>query len=76
MRQVGGRKQREITFHASGDAILAGAQFNDEIHKLPSGNSTRIRKGVLRFRTHAEANAHQSACIAAWMAETASRKTS
>lgn len=61
MRTVGGRKERPVSVVASG--ILAeGARFNDEIHRLPTGNTTFVPKGVYRFMTHAEANQHQLDC--------------
>ena len=36
MRTIGNRKQRQITFHASGEALVEGARFNDEIHRTPA----------------------------------------
>lgn len=32
-----------------------GCLYNDEIHRLPTGQTTCIPKGVFFFRTHAEA---------------------
>lgn len=62
MRVVGRRKERQITFHASGELLAEGARFNDEIHKMPTGNMTCIPKGVYHFKTHEEANAHMLEC--------------
>jgi len=56
MRVVGCRKERPITFSASGQLLAEGARFNDEIHRLPTGGRTRIAKGVYRFKDFAEAN--------------------
>ncbi len=63
MRTVGHRKERPITFSASASRLLEGARFNDEIHRLPTGNSTFIPKGLFRFKSHEEANPHQQACL-------------
>lgn len=71
MRTVGHRKERPINFSASAAALLACARFNDEIHRLPTGNTSFIPKGVYRFRTHYEANQHQLDCMVAGMAAVA-----
>lgn len=54
-----------------GQRLAAGARFNDEIHRLPTGNSTFIPKGLYRFKTHVEANAHQEESLAQGMARLA-----
>ncbi|MEO8409973.1 MAG: hypothetical protein ABI478_05330 [Propionivibrio sp.] len=71
MRTVGKRKQRPITFSASGSLLREGALFNDEMHRLPTGNTTFIPKGVYFFKTHAEANQHQLECLVNGMAKIA-----
>lgn len=71
MRKIGSRKERPITFSASGALLLEGARFNDEIHRLLTGQMTCIPKGVFFFKTHAEANQHQEDCLAACMAKIA-----
>lgn len=71
MRTVGHRKQRPVVAAASGILLAEGARFNDEIHRLPTGSATFIPKGVYRFMTHAEANQHQSECLANGMAKIA-----
>ena len=63
MRLVGSRKERPITFHASGELLAEGASWNDEMHKLPSGGTTCIPKGVFRFKSHEEANEHWLTCV-------------
>jgi len=70
MRVVGSRTERPITFSASGALLAEGARFNDEIHKLPSGNITCIPKGVFRFRSHEEANEHWLNCVSKAIAAT------
>ena len=71
MRTIGHRKERPITFSASAALLLEGARFNDEIHRLPTGRSTFIPKGVFRFKTHEAANQHQQACLIDGIAEIA-----
>jgi hypothetical protein len=71
MKTVGHRRERPISPAASGALLAEGARFNDEIHRLPTGNMTFIPKGVYRFMTHAEANRHQEECLALGMARLA-----
>jgi hypothetical protein len=63
MKIVGFRKERPIGSQASGELLVEGARFNEEIHRLPTGGTTFIPKGVYRFKTHAEANRHQMDCL-------------
>ncbi|MCX7165453.1 MAG: hypothetical protein NTV11_04155 [Rhodocyclales bacterium] len=60
-----------ISFSASAARLAEGARFNDEIHRLPSGSDSFIPKGVYHFKAHAEANQHQSDCLAKGMASVA-----
>lgn len=76
MRIVGSRKERPVGQEASGTLLAAGARFNDEMHRLPTGNTTFIPKGIYRFRTHAEANRHQADCLAAGMVQIAKERLS
>lgn len=71
MRTVGHRKEQPITFSASAMLLAEGARFNDEIHRLPTGNTSFIPKGVTRFKTHEEANRHQLDCLVKGMARVA-----
>jgi hypothetical protein len=71
MRTVGHRKAHPITFSASAALLREGARFNDELHRLPTGNLTSIPKGITRFKTHEEANRYDQKCLAAHMAEIA-----
>ena len=63
MRTVGRRQRHPITFSGSAALLVEGARFNDELRKLPTGNSTFIPKGVYRFKTHEEANRHAERCL-------------
>lgn len=71
MRTVGLRKERPIGILASGVLLAEGARFNDEMHRLPTGNMTFIPKGVYRFKTHEEAYQHQLDCLTKGMARIA-----
>ena len=71
MRTIGHRKGRPISFSASAALLAEGARFNDEIHRLPTGKSTFIPKGVFRFKTHEDANRHHVDCLVGGMAATA-----
>ena len=71
MRTIGHRKMRPIALSGSAALLAEGARFNDEIHQLPTGNRTFIRKGIYRFKTHEEANRHDLECIVAGMAQIA-----
>lgn len=76
MKTVGQRKQRAITFSASGELLAEGARFNDEIHRLPTGPATFIRKGITRFKTHEEANRQQQDALIRGMAQITLQKRS
>ncbi len=74
MRTIGYRKERPVSFAASGELLAEGARFNDEIHRLPTGDTTFIPKGIYRFMTHEEANQHQLDCLAKGMAHIAQER--
>ena len=71
MRTVGQRKERTIGLLASGALLAEGARFNDEIHRLPTGDTTFIPKGMYRFKTNEDAYRHQLDCLARGMARLA-----
>lgn len=71
MRTIGQRKEPPITFSASGELLAEGARFNDEIHRLPTGNTTHIPKGLYRFRSFEEFNRHQQDCLISGMVQIA-----
>ncbi|HCI15022.1 MAG TPA: hypothetical protein DFK12_14050 [Gallionellaceae bacterium] len=71
MRTVGHRKEHPITFSASAALLAEGARFNDEIHRLPTGNQTFIPKGVYRFKSFEEANRQDLDCLVEGMARIA-----
>jgi hypothetical protein len=65
MRIIGRRTEPPITFSASAALLAEGARFNDEIHRMPTGNRTSIPKGVYRFRNPEDADLHERDCIVA-----------
>ncbi len=67
---------RPLSFSGSAALLAEGARFNDEIHRLPGGNHTFIRKGVYKFKTHADANRHDLDCVAIGMAQIATERRS
>ncbi len=74
MRTIGRRKEHPITFFASASLLAEGARFNDELHRFPTGNMTFIPKGVIRFKTHEEANRYDQECLAKYMAKIAQER--
>ncbi len=56
MRNIGHRKEQPVSFSASAELLREGARFNDEIHRLPTGGTTRIVKGIYRFKSQEEAD--------------------
>lgn len=75
MRIIGSRKTPPITFSPSAALLAEGARFNDEIHRLPTGNRTFIPKGVYRFKNFEEANRHDLDCVVAGVAQAALERT-
>ncbi|OIQ85164.1 hypothetical protein GALL_329950 [mine drainage metagenome] len=74
MRIIGRRQERPIAFSASAELLIEGARFNDEIHRLPTGSTTFIPKGVYRFKTHELSNRHQTDCLVLGMARIAKER--
>jgi hypothetical protein len=68
MRTIGHRKEHPITFSASAALLAEGARFNDEIHRLPTGNRTFVTKGVYRFKSIDDANRQALDCLVKGMA--------
>lgn len=71
MRTIGRRTEPPICFSASAKLLAEGARFNDEIHRLPTGNRTFVRKGVYRYKSCEEADRHDLDCIVAGMVQVA-----
>jgi hypothetical protein len=62
MKFAGTRYIRGVSVEASGELLKEGAMFNDELHKLPKGKVTRFPRGIHRYASHEEANAHWEQC--------------
>jgi len=71
MRIVGKRNIRSISILPSGDLLKEGALFNDEVHKLPTGNTTYFPKGVFRYKSFEDAEAHFTEQVIKGMASNA-----
>lgn len=71
MKTVGNRKQRRISFHASGELLAEGMRFNDELHRSLGSGLTGIPKGVYRFASHEEQNKFDAEALANHMAHVA-----
>ena len=66
MKIVGKRQVPEIFAIASAEQLRRSARFNEMLQStMPNGNQGYIPKGVYRFHSNREANAHQEACLVA-----------
>lgn len=74
MRVIGRRVEAPLSFSASGELLAQGARFNDDLRGLPTGDAVYVRKGIYRFRTHEEADAHAQKCLAEFMARIAAQR--
>lgn len=63
MRTVGTRKERPLSMRASGKLLLEGARFNSDMQVIQS--IFRFPRGVFRYATHDDANAHMMDCVVA-----------
>jgi len=68
MKQVGKRLERSMTAVPSGAALASTIAFSSDIAEL-AGGRVFFPKGIFRYRSHAEANEHQAACLAVGMAQ-------
>lgn len=74
MKVIGRRVEAPLSFSASGKLLAQGARFNDDLRGLPMGDAAYIPKGLHRFRTHEEADAHAQKCLADLMARLAAQR--
>lgn len=70
MRQVGKRIEPVMTAEVSGSALAANIAFSADLSQF-AGGRVFFPKGVFRYKSHDEANAHQSDCLAEGMAQLA-----
>jgi len=68
MKKVGKRKQPSITSKASGKLLARGCRLNDELHQLPTGNTTYFPRGVYHYKTHEAASNHWLQCVTSGIA--------
>lgn len=61
MRQIGSRRERELSFQASGTLLAEGAHFSESIARLSP--TTFLPKGIYRYRSHDAANKHAQDCL-------------
>jgi hypothetical protein len=73
MRQVGSRVERPVLGMPSGSSLSSNLAFSAELTEMVGGR-VFFPKGVFRYKSHAEANAHQSACLARGMAQLAKER--
>lgn len=73
MRQVGKHIEQPMTATASGAALASNIAFSADLAAL-AGGRIFFPKGVFRYKSHDEANAHQDACLAEGMAQLAKER--
>lgn len=61
MRQVGTRRDRELSGKPSGILLAEGARFSESVSSL--SHLAYVPKGVYRYRSHGEANQHDQECL-------------
>ena len=74
MRIVGKRKLRPISRHPSAELLAESARFSQGIERYAEFGSTFIPKGVYRFATLEEADAHRRRCLTDGMARLAAKR--
>ena len=74
MRIVGKRRLRAIQHQPSGELLAEGGRFNQGIERYPEFASTFIPRGVYRFSTLEEADAHRERCLIEGMARLAAKR--
>lgn len=63
MKVVGRRRLRVPQATPSGELLAESARLLDGVERYPEFASTFIPKGVYRFRTLDEADAHRTRCL-------------
>ncbi|QXL83853.1 hypothetical protein [Comamonas sp. NLF-1-9] len=67
---MGKRIEPRVGPAPSGDALALSMAFAEDLAGF-TGGRVFFPKGVFRYRSHAQANAHQAACLALGMAKLA-----
>lgn len=73
MRQVGKRTEQPLVSAPSGEFLALNIAFSSGLAQMTGGH-VFFPKGVFRYKSHSEANAHQSACLADGMAKLAKER--
>lgn len=73
MRQVGSRRERPLSYRASGQLLIEGARFSEAVSHL--AQTTFIPKGIYRFHSQEDANRQQERCLVLGMARRAAHRT-
>jgi hypothetical protein len=68
MKTVGHRLEPVLSFCASAELLRSGARFNEEMQRVAGTSSTFIPKGVYRFHSMEDAEAHRMECLARGLA--------
>jgi hypothetical protein len=74
MRIVGKRKLQELRTRPSGALLEESARINEGFSRAADLASTFIPKGVYRFASAQEADAHRERCLAQGMARLAAKR--
>lgn len=72
---IGRRSRRPLSLEPSAERLKEGAFFNESLQRLPTGDTTFMRKGVYRFRSLEEADRHREECLARGMAKQARKRS-
>jgi hypothetical protein len=70
MKQIGIRKEQPLTRETSGAGLASAVAFSADLTRL-AGGRVMFPKGVFRYKSHEDANAHESRCLAEGMAKLA-----
>lgn len=73
MKKVGKRVEHPVVVKPSGASLASNIAFSYDMTQM-AGGRVFFPKGVFRYKSHDEANAHQSACLANGMAKLAKER--
>jgi hypothetical protein len=71
LKVVGRRKPPSVSFDADAELLRTACAWNESMQRLPTGETAFFPKGVYRYKTHEEAQAHLDRCVAERMARIA-----
>jgi hypothetical protein len=73
MRRVGKRLGRAVEVKTNGASLASKIVFSSNMTRL-AGGRVFFPKGVYRYKSHEEASAHQTECLAVGMATRAKER--